>query len=53
MTNWRVRAASAALLVVMMAVAIRLADELLAPLFVGFLLIGGLCGVYLILLRRR
>lgn len=53
MTNWRAKAASAAMTVVLLAVALRLADDLLAPLFPYLLMLGALAAIYLCLLRRR
>lgn len=55
MTNgsWRSRLASAVLLLLLVAGAVRVADWLLAPAVPWLLVLGGLAAIYLILLRSR
>jgi hypothetical protein len=51
--SWRTRLASALVLLVLVAGAVRVADWLLAPAAPLLLLLGGLAGIYLFLLRSR
>lgn len=52
-TNWRDKVASAALLVVLFALALRLADSLLVPLFPALVMVGALAAVLLFVVRGR
>lgn len=52
-TSWRVRLASAVVLLVIVAGAVRVASWLLAPAVPGLIVLGALAAVYLFLGRSR